>query len=541
MPKVSVIIPTYNRSHFILDAIDSVLNQAFQDFEIIVIDDGSNDDTREVLRKYDAIVNHVYQENKGRSEARNTGIKIAKGEYIAFLDDDDIWLPQKLEKQITFLDANPDIGLVHAFTEVIDEEGRMLTADTKNRLKLYRKAVKVGYTYEGMSHLCVMFMSTVMLRKECLDKVGLFDPNIPAFEDWDFYLRFALKYSIVMIPEFLVRFRMHKGRTTTDEFAEGRIKTAMKHLTLLNSCIGIPFRSKIQYNFYVHLANTYYFNRHWLMQRTYTLKAFKFNPLVLFRYRLGLHFLVSLMSVKKVKALSYAERIIPQETYGGPLAIHLKRYDFAKQLCEDKVVLDSACGVGYGSRYLAEIAKKVMGVDISEEAITYAKGHYQKENIQFMAMDVHNLSFPDKYFDIVCSFETLEHLKDPARYIAEVKRVLNDNGIFIVSTPRVKRTIYKPKNPHHKVEFSTEYFQGLLEKYFSKVEIFGQRRLQSTFHYYLQKIDVFHLRAWLPAFARRKICHTLATHSWDEAGLRDFIINKERIKEATDLIGVCYK
>lgn len=237
----------------------------------------------------------------------------------------------------------------------------------------------------------------------------------------------------------------------------------------------------------------------------------------------------------------YSERIIPEKTFAGALASHLKRYDFAKQFCKDKVVLDAACGVGYGSCCLAGVAKEVISVDISEEAIAYAKEHYQRENIQFKIMEIHSFLFADKYFDIVCSFETIEHLDEPQRYLTEVKRVLNEDAIFIVSTPNVKKTPYNPKNYYHKTEFSKRDFEALLNKYFAKVEIFGQTRLQSLPHYYIQKLDIFHLRSLLSDFLRRKICHTMGTHSWDEVDIRDFAITKEGIKRATDLIGVCRK
>ncbi|MDP3732372.1 MAG: class I SAM-dependent methyltransferase, partial [Candidatus Omnitrophota bacterium] len=239
------------------------------------------------------------------------------------------------------------------------------------------------------------------------------------------------------------------------------------------------------------------------------------------------------------KLQMYPQRIIPKETYGGPLAAHLKRYDFAKPFCMDRIVLDAACGVGYGAHYLAQVAREVIGIDTSREAITYAQEHYQKGNIQFKVMNVHNLEFPDKYFDIVCSFETLEHLDEPKRFMFEVKRVLKENGIFIVSTPHMRRTTHNPKNPYHKAEFSHKELESLLKEYFINVEIFGQRRLQSVFHYYLQKIDIFHLRALLPNFLRRKICHTVKTQAWDEAGVSDFVISKEGLKRATELMSVC--
>lgn len=238
---------------------------------------------------------------------------------------------------------------------------------------------------------------------------------------------------------------------------------------------------------------------------------------------------------------TYPERIIPSETFGGPLAVHLKRYEFAARFCRGKVVLDAACGVGYGSSFLSNTAKEVIGVDISAEAITYAKDHYQKENTRFQMMDAGNLDFPERYFDLVCSFETLEHLDNPLNFLAEVKRVLKEGGIVIISTPQAKKTVSKPGNPYHKVEFSKNDFNNALRKYFTKVEIFGQRRRQSVVHYWIQKTDIFHLRRLLSDSLRRRICHSAATRSWDEAGLEYFIISNKALRRATELIGVCRK
>jgi O-antigen biosynthesis protein len=236
---------------------------------------------------------------------------------------------------------------------------------------------------------------------------------------------------------------------------------------------------------------------------------------------------------------NYPERIIPEETIGGPLNSHLKRYDFARQFCQNKVVLDAACGVGYGAHYLSDIAREVRAVDISREAVTYAKKHYAVENLQFEVRDIHNLNFADKYFDVVCAFEVIEHLDKPDKFLSEVKRVLNEGGIFIISTPNAKRTNYTPRNQYHKREFCKADFEGLLKRYFTNVEIFGQIRRQSTLHYCLQKIDIFRFRAMLPGFLRRKICHSVATSPWDEAGLDDFGISKEGLNRAMELIGVC--
>ncbi len=543
MPKVSVVIPTCNRAHFLVDAINSVSNQTFKSVEIIVIDDGSVDRTKEILEKYGSSIHYIFQDNKGRSVARNTGINAAKGEYIAFLDDDDIWLPEKLEKQVAFLDTHPEIGLVHAFIELMDEYGRPLPEETKKQRKSYRMAIRSGYNYQGMSRLCAMYTSTVLLRKECLNKVGFFDPDMKAFEDWDFYLRFALKYNIGTILESLVRFRIHKAHSTQNEFIESRIKLSLKHLAIMQSFDNSPFRKRVCCNFYMHLANTYYIAMDIVSARKYIVEALKLKPFVLFWPNFEFRLLAALLFPRLTNKLRgrnlYPERIVPNETSGGALATHLKRYEFVKQFCKDKLVLDAACGAGYGSNYLADSAKVVVGLDISREAIAYAKKYYQRKNTHFETADIHNLNFPGGYFDTVCSFETLEHLDEPLKFIFEIKRVLKENGVFIISTPYAKKTSYTPKNPFHKAEFSPGDLEYLLGKYFKKVEIYGQRRTQSLAHYCLQRIDIFHLRAKLPGLLRKKICHALGSRSWDEAGLEDFTITKDKIKHALALIGVC--
>lgn len=235
----------------------------------------------------------------------------------------------------------------------------------------------------------------------------------------------------------------------------------------------------------------------------------------------------------------FPERIIPKETSGGPLAAHLKRYDFAKQFCEGKSILDAACGVGYGSHYLGEVSKEVIGVDISEEAIAYAKEHYQRGNVSFKVMDVQQLEFPEDKFDVVCSFETIEHIDNPKDFLIRVKRVLKEDGVLLVSTPYVRRTTENLKNPYHTTEFCRADFEKLLKGFFHKVEIYGERRIQSSLHYYLQKIDFLNIRSKLPNFLCRNISHITGTKSWDEVGLKDLVISKELIGRATELVAVC--
>jgi len=295
MPKVSVIIPTHNRASFVCEAVESVLNQTFKDFELIVVDDGSTDKTRESLEKYRPIIHYIYQEKRDRSEARNTGIKAAKGEYLAFLDDDDMWLPDKLKKQVNFLDMNPDIGLVHTLIEFIDENGCLLPEQTKHHFRLYEEAIKRGYTYAEMSKLCIMFISTVIVRKECFDKVGFFDSDTVSFEDWDLYLRIALYYRIATIAESLVRYRMHKNQTTLSGFIPGYIQTSLKHLNLMNSNNNLSWRKKVNHNFCLHLATAYYISSDFGKCQKYIIQTLKLKPSTLFRSRLGINLLVTLL------------------------------------------------------------------------------------------------------------------------------------------------------------------------------------------------------------------------------------------------------
>jgi 2-polyprenyl-3-methyl-5-hydroxy-6-metoxy-1,4-benzoquinol methylase len=235
--------------------------------------------------------------------------------------------------------------------------------------------------------------------------------------------------------------------------------------------------------------------------------------------------------------VSYPERIVPGEAEPGVDAVHLKRYDFAAPLCAARRVLDAGCGVGYGSARLAAAAASVVGVDLSEDAIGYAREHYAAANLSFAVMDVTALDFADASFDAICSFETIEHVEDAERGVVELARVLHDEGVLVVSTPQVERTTTTPANPYHRVEFARADFEALLGRHFVSVELYGQHRVQTRRHRIAQRLDVLGLRRRV-AFLRRASV-LLGTAPMANLTADDIVIERESIERASELVAVC--
>ena len=195
-PLVSVIIPTHNRGWVLSEAIDSVLAQDFQDYELIVVDDGSTDDTREILDTYGRDIIVLHQTNKGVSAARNQGIAQAGGQLLAFLDSDDIWLPRKLSQQVDFFKLHPD-AVINQTEEIwIRNDVRVNPKD--------RHRKPSGMIFERSLGLCLVSPSAVMIKKTLFDAVGVFDENLPACEDYDLWLRISCQYPVHLIDTPLI-------------------------------------------------------------------------------------------------------------------------------------------------------------------------------------------------------------------------------------------------------------------------------------------------------------------------------------------------
>jgi lipopolysaccharide biosynthesis glycosyltransferase len=200
---VSVIIPTYNRADMITESVKSVLNQTYADFELLVVDDGSTDDTKQVVESIrDERIRYIAMpENGGAGAARNEGIRQAKYDYIAFQDSDDYWLPEKLEKQMKLLAQHPEAGLVYCAYECRLSNGAVQIVPSREILM----NEKSGHIYEYMLERNTIGAPTVLMRRECLEKTGIFNEKLSALEDWELFLRISKEYEIAYLDEALVK------------------------------------------------------------------------------------------------------------------------------------------------------------------------------------------------------------------------------------------------------------------------------------------------------------------------------------------------
>lgn len=218
MPKVSIVIPIYNAEKFISGTIESVIAQTYPDWEIIAVNDGSTDKTPEILSKYKKGLSKklqvITQENSGVSIARNKGISVARGKYVAFLDHDDLWMPEKLETQVKLLNSNKELGLVYTDSYVIDERGdvqkdtliKSIISKNILRIKVFR-----GNIFNELFCIDFIPLLAAMVRKEVFDKVGMFDTKYKISEDYDLFLKIAEIYPIDFVEQPLAKYRVHSG------------------------------------------------------------------------------------------------------------------------------------------------------------------------------------------------------------------------------------------------------------------------------------------------------------------------------------------
>jgi len=212
MSKISVIIPAYNAEKYIKEALDSVLDQTYPTHEIIVVDDGSTDSTEKIVKEYIGSPGHqvtrspvdikyIYQMNKGPGAARNAGIKEAKGEYVAFLDSDDMWMPEKIEKQVKKIEEDAEYGLIHVNRMRLEPDGTE---------KVIKREIPEGFIFNELLMENFIFCSSILVKKLCFDVIGLFEEgNNDISEDYDMWLRIAKKYKAGFVNEPLIKYRIN--------------------------------------------------------------------------------------------------------------------------------------------------------------------------------------------------------------------------------------------------------------------------------------------------------------------------------------------
>ncbi|MCA1594055.1 MAG: glycosyltransferase [Acidobacteria bacterium] len=273
MPEVSVIIPFYNRVQWLAEAVQSVLNQTYTDFEIILVDDGSVEEIPPHIIE-DSRVRYVRQENRGASAARNHGIRLARGNYVAFLDSDDLFLPVKLEKQVAYMDAHRDILLTHTSYQRMSGEGEDREVINSGR---FSGRINSEYLFN-----CGMATPTVMIRRDALDEKMKFEESVQVGqgEDTIFWLTFATKFEIVGIDEPLTKVRIHGNNVMLDQKAQLAAQmNVIKYVVEGNPCLTSAVSRKSLSSIYLTVGYFYYEQRDWTKYLKYLMRAMTTCPL----------------------------------------------------------------------------------------------------------------------------------------------------------------------------------------------------------------------------------------------------------------------
>lgn len=257
--KISIVITCYNYGHYLTGAIESALQQTFSDFEIFIIDDGSTDNSEEVANRYliDSRVNYIKQENGGQAKAKNAGIRLANGELIAFLDADDRWAIDKLQKQV-LLFADPDIGVVYSRAKYIDDKG----IEIPYQLSSPWLQPKRGKVTEALFMDNFVPFSSSIVRKACLERFGCFDETLRMGIDWDLWLRISTAYTFDFVDEPLFEYRMgHSGQMSKNMEERQRCSDRIMENFLKNFPFAVNKWTVRQAYYYTFCNRGSYFRR----------------------------------------------------------------------------------------------------------------------------------------------------------------------------------------------------------------------------------------------------------------------------------------
>ncbi|GBO90148.1 glycosyltransferase [Marinobacter salsuginis] len=255
---VSVIVPVYNRAHLLTETVESILAQTYRNIEIILVNDGSTDNSLEVIKALQQenhdVIRIVDQDNQGQTIARNNGVEQSCGRYVAFLDSDDLWVPDKLEQQIPLFDEN--VGLVYGGVELIDECGETIGFDACD-------PDVQGEIYPQLLVKNRMTGGSVVVLREALDRVGLFDPEFSAAENWDLWLRICKVYQARLVNKPVVKYRRHENNMSKDMMLmlNAKRKIMVKHCDKNSPDKLIARYSRLAEADLLYKLGVYYFSR----------------------------------------------------------------------------------------------------------------------------------------------------------------------------------------------------------------------------------------------------------------------------------------
>jgi glycosyltransferase involved in cell wall biosynthesis len=315
MSEVSVVIPTYNRGEYIGQAIRSVLGQTYQDFEIVVVDDGSTDNTREIVNSFaNPKISYIFQKNSGVCTAYNTGVQNSRGRLIAFLDSDDIWLPRKLELEMKALESFPEAGVVYCDVATFGSSDPAIPKTFFERLQWPPPR---GNVLDKLAECCFPQTSTLLIKKEAFDQLGLFDLNLPNVQDYDMLFRIATKYEFEVVNLPLVKYRIHPT-----QISKNLESVYSCHIYFFKKALKIPGIDKnVQKKLYAQLAEYHFRYAKVLIHKRKLFKglkelirAVKVNP---GRFAVNFFFLIKQTLISRFKHLRRESETMPAPSFPG--------------------------------------------------------------------------------------------------------------------------------------------------------------------------------------------------------------------------------
>jgi glycosyltransferase involved in cell wall biosynthesis len=313
-PRVSVVIPAFNHGRYVGEAVRSALDQSYPDLEVIVIDDGSTDDTREAIRGFGDRVRYFHQENRGLAAARNRGIGESRGDFVAFLDADDLWLPRKLERQLEVFDRHPSVRLVYAGVFHVDCEGRVL-----QEIQPRHRGTTVSQLL--LDNVVIGSGTTAVVPRECLKELGGFDECFSVCEDWELWLRIARRYELDYVDAPLAKYRLHAGNAHKNQ---ERMKAG--RLALLDKFFADPtlppglrrVRRRAYGATYTHFGFFYYSSGEFDRARMNLTQAIRICPRLLLDARVAPYVVACILGPRFIRAAKrWKHRLAPRHTEGA--------------------------------------------------------------------------------------------------------------------------------------------------------------------------------------------------------------------------------